>query len=131
MTGVNAYDGKTGWKIEPFEGKKDAESLSEEELKSIIEDSDLDGPLVNYAQKGNKVEYVGTEPVEGTDAYKLKVTTPDGDVRDYFIDTDYVRADQDRDAAAWSAAPSASTRPSSATTKRSTAGTCRSRSRTA
>ena len=46
MTAVNAYDGTTGWKIDPFEGKKDPEALSEEELKSIIEDSDLDGPLV-------------------------------------------------------------------------------------
>jgi photosystem II stability/assembly factor-like uncharacterized protein len=87
MTAVNAYDGKNGWKIDPFEGKKDPESLSEEELKSIIEDSDLDGPLVNYAQKGNKVEYTGTEAVEGSDAYKIKVTTPAGDVRTYFIDS--------------------------------------------
>jgi len=87
MTAINAYDGTTGWKIDPFEGKKDAEALSEEELKSIIEDSDLDGPLVNYAQKGNKVEYTGTEPVEGSEAYKIKVTTPAGDVRTFFIDT--------------------------------------------
>ncbi len=87
MTAVNAYDGKNGWKIDPFEGKKDAESLSEEELKSIIEDSDLDGPLVNYAQKGNKVELMGKETVEGSEAWKIKVTTPAGDVRNYFIDT--------------------------------------------
>ncbi|MEA2164950.1 MAG: hypothetical protein QOK37_3077 [Thermoanaerobaculia bacterium] len=87
MTAVNAYDGKNGWKIDPFEGKKDAESLSEEELKSIIEDSDLDGPLVNYAAKGNKVELMGTETVEGSEAYKIKVTTPAGDVRNYFIDS--------------------------------------------
>ncbi|MEA2238142.1 MAG: hypothetical protein QOC81_2866 [Thermoanaerobaculia bacterium] len=87
MTAITAYDGKAGWKIDPFEGKKDAESLSEEELKSIIEDSDLDGPLVNYAQKGNKVELMGTETVEGSEAYKIKVTTPAGDVRNYFIDS--------------------------------------------
>jgi len=87
MTAVNAYDGTNGWKIDPFEGKKDPESLSEEELKSIIEDSDLDGPLVNYAKKGNKVESLGTETVEGSEAYKIKVTTPAGDVRTYFIDT--------------------------------------------
>jgi photosystem II stability/assembly factor-like uncharacterized protein len=87
MTAVNAYDGTTGWKIDPFEGKKDPESLSEEELKSIIEDSDLDGPLVNYAKKGNKVESLGTETVEGSEAYKIKVTTPAGDVRTYFIDS--------------------------------------------
>lgn len=89
MTGVNAYDGKTGWKIEPWQGKKDAEPLGEEELKQIQEDSDFDGPLVNYQQKGNKVEFVGAEPVEGTDAFKLKLTLKNGDVSYYFMDTDY------------------------------------------
>jgi hypothetical protein len=89
MTGVTAYDGRTGWKIEPWQGKKDPEPLGEEEMKGIVEDSDFDGPLVNYRQKGNKVEYVGMEPVEGTDAYKLKVTLASGDVRYYFMDTDY------------------------------------------
>src|SRR6185295_14917092 len=67
MTGVTAFDGKNGWKIEPWEGKKDPEPLGEEELKGIVEDSDFDGPLVDWQQKGNKVEYIGTEPVEGTD----------------------------------------------------------------
>lgn len=89
MTGVNAYDGKTGWKIEPWEGKKDPEPLGEGELKEIVEDSDIDGPLVDYHLKGNKVEYLGTEPVEGTDAYKLKVTLANGDVLTYYMDTDY------------------------------------------
>src|SRR3954471_14603633 len=89
MTGVTAYDGKTGWKIEPWNGKKDAEPLGEEEMKGILEDSDLDGPLVNYRAKGNKVEYVGMDQVEGTDAYKLKVTLANGDVRYFYMDTDY------------------------------------------
>jgi outer membrane lipoprotein-sorting protein len=89
MTGVTAYDGKNGWKIEPWQGKKDPEPLGEDELKSIVEDSDFEGPLVNYQAKGNKVEYVGTEPVEGTDAYKLRVTLKNGDVLHYYMDTDY------------------------------------------
>ena len=89
MTGINAYDGHDGWKIEPWQGKKDAEPLGEEELKQIQEDADFDGPLINYQQKGNKVEFVGAEPVEGTDAFKLKVTLKNGDVNYYFMDTDY------------------------------------------
>lgn len=89
LTGINAYDGKTGWKIEPWQGKKDPEPLGEEEMKQILEDSDFDGPLVNYQQKGNKLEYLGMEPVEGTDAFKLKVTLANGDVRYYYLDTDY------------------------------------------
>lgn len=89
MTQINAYDGKAGWKIEPWQGKKDVEPLGEEELKALVEDSDFDGPLVNYKDKGNKVEFVGMEPVEGTDAFKLKVTLSNGDVRYYYMDTDY------------------------------------------
>ena len=89
LVGVNAYNGKTGFKIEPWQGKKDPEPLGEEETKQAVEQSDFDGPLVNYQQKGNKVEFVGMEPVEGTDAYKLKVTLANGEVRFYFMDTDY------------------------------------------
>jgi hypothetical protein len=89
LTGVVAYDGRTGWKIEPWQGKKDPEPLGEEEMKQIIEDSDFDGPLVNYQQKGNKVEFIGMDTVEGTDTYKLKVTLAGGDVRYYYMDTDY------------------------------------------
>jgi len=89
LTAVNAYDGHSGWKIEPWQGKKDPEPLGEEEMKQILEDSDFDGPLVNYQQKGNKVEFVGMEPVEGTDAFKLKLTLKNGDVRYYYMDTDY------------------------------------------
>ena len=89
MDGVNAYDGKNGWKIEPWNGKKDAEPLGEDEMKQIVEDSDFDGPLVNYSAKGNKVEYAGIDQVEGDDTYKLKVTLKNGDVYYYFIDPDY------------------------------------------
>jgi len=89
MTAVTAYDGTTGWKIEPWQGKKDPEALSEEEIRDITEESDIDGPLINYQQKGNRVEFVGMEQVEGTDAFKLRVTLANGDVRYYYMDTDY------------------------------------------
>lgn len=89
LVGSNAYDGKVGWKIAPWQGKKDAETMGEGEMKSIIESADFDGPLINYKQKGNKVEYVGMDEVEGTDTYKLKVTMANGEVRYYFMDTDY------------------------------------------
>jgi len=58
-------------------------------MKQIVEDADFDEPLVNYQQKGNKVEFVALDQVEGTDAYKLKVTLASGDTRYYYMDTDY------------------------------------------
>ena len=74
MTGINAYDGHSGWKIEPWNGKRDPEALGEDEMHGILDDADFDGPLVNYQAKGNRVEYQGVEQIEGSDAYKLKVT---------------------------------------------------------
>jgi len=89
MTGITAYDGSNGWKLQPFGGKKDPEALGEDEMKAVVEDADFDGPIIDYKAKGNTVEYEGMEPVEGTDAYKLKVTLKNGDVFYYYFDTDY------------------------------------------
>jgi photosystem II stability/assembly factor-like uncharacterized protein len=87
MTGVTAFDGKAGWKIEPWAGKKDAEPLGEDETKGIVEDAEFDDPLFNYKERGNKVELVGTDQVEGTPVYKLMVTlASNGDVRTYYLD---------------------------------------------
>lgn len=99
MTGVNAYDGHDGWKIEPWNGKKDPESLGEDEIHSILDDADFDGALIDYKAKGNRVEYQGIEQIEGSDAYKLKVTKPNGDVSFYYLDTEYylpIRIDTQR-----------------------------------
>jgi outer membrane lipoprotein-sorting protein len=89
QTGVQAYDGTTAWMVMPFMGKKDPEALPAEEAKTIAEQADFDGVLVNYKAKGHTVELAGKEAVEGTDAYKLKVTLKNGDVRYIFLDAEY------------------------------------------
>lgn len=86
MTAINAWDGTAGWKIDPFGGKKDPEPLSEDEMHGILLDADFDGPLVNYAAKGHKVQLVGMDEIEGTDVYKLRVAMANGDTRVYYLD---------------------------------------------
>lgn len=88
MTGVQAYDGKSGWSISPFQGKKDPEPMSPDDVKDAEEEADIDGPLVDYKAKGHAVELVGKEKVEGSDAYKLKVTLKNGTVRHQYIDAE-------------------------------------------
>ena len=88
MTAVNAIDGDEGWKISPFQGRKDPEKMSADDVKAITEDSEFDGPLVDWQQKGSKVEYLGTEDVDGTQAHKLKVTRKNGDVTFVYLDPD-------------------------------------------
>jgi photosystem II stability/assembly factor-like uncharacterized protein len=89
LTGFTAYDGKSGWKIEPWGGKKDVETIGEDELKGLVEDAMFDDPLFDYAQKGNKVELIGADQIEGTDVWKLRATLAvNGDVRTYYMDAD-------------------------------------------
>jgi outer membrane lipoprotein-sorting protein len=88
MTGVQAFDGKTGWQLMPFSGRKDPEPLPEDAMKQVEEQADFDGPLVDYKAKGNTVELVGKEPVDGSPAYKLKLTLKNGDVRYIYLDAD-------------------------------------------
>ncbi|HEY0511760.1 MAG TPA: outer membrane lipoprotein-sorting protein [Thermoanaerobaculia bacterium] len=88
MTGVQAFDGKTGWSVMPFMGKKDPETMSADEIKQTEDQADIEGMLVDYKDKGHQVEYVGKEDVEGTPAYKLKVTKKNGDVANVYLDAE-------------------------------------------
>lgn len=88
MTGIQAYDGTTGWSVMPFMGKKEPEAMSADEIKQTEDQADLDGPLVDYKEKGHQVEYAGKEDVEGTPAYKLKVTKKNGDIANVYIDSE-------------------------------------------
>ena len=89
MTLVQAYDGSQGWKISPFGGRKDAEKMSVDDAKSLVEDAEIDGPLVDWQAKGSTVEYLGPEDVDGTLAHKLKVVRKNGDVSYVFLDPDH------------------------------------------
>lgn len=88
MTGVEAYDGTTGWRIRPFGGRKDPQLMGEDDMRDLLIDSDFDGPLVDYKAKGNTVEYLGHDTVDGDDALRLKVTLKDGDIVYYYLDPD-------------------------------------------
>lgn len=87
-TGVQAFDGKDGWSINPFSGKREPEPMPAEALKDMQEQADMDGPLVDWKAKGHTVELLGKEKVEGSDAYKLKITLKNGDVRNVYLDAD-------------------------------------------
>jgi outer membrane lipoprotein-sorting protein len=85
-TAVQVYDGTQGWKLRPYLNRNDYEPFTAEETKSQAGLWDLDGPLIDYAVKGTKVEAEGVEAVEGHDAYKLKVTLKSGRVEHVWVD---------------------------------------------
>ena len=88
LTGTRAFDGKTGWSIMPFQGKTDAEKMSEDDVKEVEDEADLAGPLIDSQAKGHKVELVGKEDAEGEQAYKVKVTKKNGNIEYHFVDAE-------------------------------------------
>ena len=89
MAAVQAYDGAAGWKIFPFQGRKDPEKMSADDTKSLIEDAEIGGPLEDWKASGKMVTYLGTEDVEGTLAHKLSVVRKNGDVSYVYLDPDH------------------------------------------
>jgi len=89
MTAVQVCDGKEGWQISPFQGRKDPEKLSADDLKPLMEDAEIDGPLADWKEKGSTIEYIGREDVDGTSAYKIKVVRKNGDVSFVYLDPDH------------------------------------------
>src|SRR5207302_3319107 len=42
MTQIEAYDGKEGWRVSPFFGRRDAERMSADDLKSLQEQAEIE-----------------------------------------------------------------------------------------
>ncbi len=89
LTQVEVWNGEQGWRIDPFQGRKDAERITGDDARGLADDANIAGPLINYKAQGNTVEYQGTEDVDGTEAHKLKVTLKNGDVQTVYLDPDH------------------------------------------
>jgi photosystem II stability/assembly factor-like uncharacterized protein len=88
LTFVAAWDGREGWSFNPFGGRRESERASADRAKSLAQDADLDGVLVDWRTKGHAVDYLGTEDVGGSPAYKLRVALKDGDTEYVYVDPD-------------------------------------------
>jgi outer membrane lipoprotein-sorting protein len=86
MTGYMIVTPTAGWNYMPFQGQATPEAMTAGELKESADDLDVQGKLVDYKSKGHIVEYLGKDDVEGTECFKLKITSKAGNVETAFID---------------------------------------------
>ncbi|HEY6911977.1 MAG TPA: hypothetical protein VI356_21545, partial [Myxococcales bacterium] len=89
LTAIDAYDGKESWSVDPFQGRRDPFRTTADEARGLAEDADIEGALIGWREKGYQVSYLGTEDVDGTPAYKLRVALKGGDVQYVYLDPDY------------------------------------------
>lgn len=92
LTLVQAYDGAIGWRINPFQGRKDAERMSGDEARALADQASIDSPLLSAGADGSTVTYLGREDFDGTSAYKLKVAQKDGDEFVYLLEPETMLA---------------------------------------
>lgn len=83
---ARAFDGQKAWMVNPFMGSNAPQEIPGPQSDLMKDNSDFDGPLVDYQAKGSKVELVGPDTVDGTKAYHLKVTQKNGRVTDVYLD---------------------------------------------
>jgi hypothetical protein len=86
QTALQVYDGVNGWKLRPYLNRLDVEPYTADEMKAASMETELDGPLVDYAAKGTRIESDGIEKVEDHDTYKLKLTLKSGAVTHVWVD---------------------------------------------
>ena len=86
MTGYQIMTPESGWNFSPFQGQKEPEPVTADDLKQGQDQLDVQGNLIDYAAKGHKVELLGKDDVDGVEAYKLKETLKGGKVETVYID---------------------------------------------
>src|SRR2546421_5481700 len=72
LTAVDAYDGRDGWEVQPFSGRRDPHRTSADEAKDLQRSAEIGGPLATAAAKGHRIEDLGTDDPDGTPAHKMR-----------------------------------------------------------
>jgi hypothetical protein len=88
LTFIQTYNGKEGWSLNPFAGSTVPQPFTESEMKSMRYQADIDGMLWKWKEKGYTTTLEGTEDMEGTSCFKVKVVSKDGDSFTYYLDSD-------------------------------------------
>jgi outer membrane lipoprotein-sorting protein len=84
---VRAFDGTTAWTINPMMGGA-PQALTGSAANMAVDSADLEGPLVDYKEKGHTIELVGNETLDGKPVHHLKITRKTGTVQHLFLDAE-------------------------------------------
>ncbi len=78
----------SAWTLFPMQNQRKAVNADFVVAKEGMEELDLTGDLFDYKSKGNTVELIGKESIDGNDVYKIKLVRKSGTVVMLFIDAD-------------------------------------------
>ena len=82
---IQVVTDKSGWSVNPPVGQTTPVALTDEQVKTGQAQTQVGGPLVDYAAKGYKVELIGKDTAGGVTDYKLRLTGLTGVEPTYYI----------------------------------------------
>lgn len=82
------YNGEIGWMVAPWSGSLDPVEMTGVQLSSMERQSDMDGTLYDYEEKGYTTTLEGEEDLEGSPVYLIKQVNEEGDIFLHHIDTE-------------------------------------------
>jgi hypothetical protein len=89
VMGMNGYQILTnteGWSFMPFQGQTKPEPMTADDVKMGQDQLEIQNDFITYAELGKKLDDLGTEEIDGTECFKLKLTDKEGIETTYFID---------------------------------------------
>ena len=89
LMGMNGYSIITkteGWSFMPFQGQTKPEALTPDDVAKAQEELDIMPDFLTYKEEGKKLEYISKDDVDGTECFKLKMTSKDKKETTYYID---------------------------------------------
>lgn len=85
---IQCLNGESGWKVNPLMGSPNPEDLTEAEIKTMQKQADFMGDFHEPEKKGITLALKGKADVEGTETFHITATNEEGEVTDYYIDTE-------------------------------------------
>jgi hypothetical protein len=84
---AQAFDGKSGWKIDAFKGETNKTMLTGKDALAMMNEADveLESKFINYQQKGHQAILQGIDTVEGAPCFKVKFTLKNGGIETYYF----------------------------------------------
>jgi hypothetical protein len=89
LMGMNGYSILTkteGWNFMPFQGQTKPEPITADDVAKGQEELNLMPDFLTYKEEGKKLEYISKDDVDGTECFKLKMTSKDKKETTYYID---------------------------------------------
>jgi hypothetical protein len=88
MSGYSIITKTNGWNFMPFNGQTKPEPMTDDILKSSADELCILDKLLRSKETGDKLEYLGTDDVDGTECLKLKLTDSIGKENTYYLDAE-------------------------------------------